>query len=391
MEKSFIGFFRLFFPVRRSDRNKLEELNKVLEREQIKYIKYMLKQGIISIDLIKNYSLSDLGDIGNYFQLILKKKDKEVEKNLNEINGIIKEYYNKNSFSKFAKRSDIITKYIAPNIIGMDIVKQAVTLQLFSKEKIHILLLGDPATGKTDILRSVQNLAPVSSFGLGSGTTGVGLSISVVGKEISKGLLPMADNGICCIDELNLMKQEDQASLYNAMEKGFVTYDKGNTHIKFDARIRLLATANPKDGKFRQKLPDIKKQLPFEPALISRFHLVFIIKKPSEDEFIEITRNIVLKEKEKHDKKSDIDFIKEYIDYAQKKDVEFDNQLEPTITNFIKDLKKKEDEFIIEISPRLIIGIMNMSKARARMQLKNKVDKEDLQYVLNIVEKSLKI
>lgn len=391
MEKSIIGFFRLFFPLGKDNKENLEDLGRILDREQIKYIEYILKQGIIKIEIIKNDSSSDLGDIGKYFQLIMKKKDKDTEKNVSEINQAIKENYNKNAFQKFAKNSNLITKFIAPNIIGMETVKEAVTLQLFSKEKIHILLLGDPATGKTDILRSVQNLAPVSSFGLGSGTTGVGLSISVLGKEVSKGLLPMADNGICCIDELNLMKQEDQASLYNAMEKGFVTYDKGSTHVKFDARIRLLATANPRDGKFKQKLSDIKKQLPFEPALLSRFHLVFIIKKPTEEEFLEITRNIIIKDKGKFNKQKDIAFIKEYIDYAEEKEVEFDNTLEPIITNFIKEQKRKEENFIFEISPRLIIGIMNMSKARARMQLKKRVEKDDLHYVLDLVEKSLNI
>ena len=45
------------------------------------------------------------------------------------------------------------------------------------------------------------------------------------------------------------MKEENRAGLYNAMEKGFVTYDKGGNHYKFDAKVRILATANPKGDR----------------------------------------------------------------------------------------------------------------------------------------------
>jgi DNA replicative helicase MCM subunit Mcm2 (Cdc46/Mcm family) len=133
----------------------------------------------------------------------------------------------------------------------MEYVKKAVSLQLFASEPVHILLLGDPGTGKTEILRSVEELHPISVFGLGSGTSGAGLSISMSGGKPVLGLLPKAHKGICCIDELNLMKSEDMASLYSSMEKGFITYDKGSHHIKEKAEARILATANPVGDKFK--------------------------------------------------------------------------------------------------------------------------------------------
>ena len=72
----------------------------------------------------------------------------------------------------------------------------------------------------------------------------------VKGKEVTKGLLPQADQGIAAIDELNLLKSADMGNLYNSMEKGFVRYDKGSNHIQLESRVRVLATANPKGDKF---------------------------------------------------------------------------------------------------------------------------------------------
>jgi replicative DNA helicase Mcm len=183
-------------------------------------------------------------------------------------------------FHDFASQAEEkIFSLIAPNIIGLDEVKKAGLIQLFAKDKVHILLLGDPATGKTDILRSIADLAPISSYGLGSGASKAGLTVAVIGKDIAKGLLPMADNGIACIDELNLLKTADRAGLFNAMEKGFITYDKADSHLKIDARIKVFATANPEGERFVGRTIDvIKKQIPFDPALLSRFHLIFLIR-----------------------------------------------------------------------------------------------------------------
>src|SRR3989344_442334 len=175
-------------------------------------------------------------------------------------------------FSQFAPFAfQKISSLVAPDIHGNDHLKEAATIILFSDESLHLLLLGDPGTGKTDIIRGAAELHPKHSFGLGSGTSGAGLVVSAKGNEIIPGLLPLADGGICAIDELNLMKEESRAGLYNAMEKGFVSYDKGGNHYQFDARARVLATANPKEDKFTGKtVKELKEEIPFDSALLTR-------------------------------------------------------------------------------------------------------------------------
>jgi replicative DNA helicase Mcm len=319
-------------------------------------------------------------------------KDKALERFVEETNKKIRQAVQRDLFQEFAKEAfALIPTVIAPNIMSMDDVKQAAALQLFATEPVHILLLGDPGTGKTDILRGMSVLAPVSAFGLGSGTTGVGLVATVKGKEVSKGLLPLADGGVCAIDELNLMKDENRAGLYNAMEKGFVTYSKGGTHLRFDARVCVIATANPRGDKFiGDDLKGFRKQLPFDSALLSRFHLLFIVRKHDLKQFAEISRRLVRGDNKKV-AEEDLAFLKQYVSHASKIQVRFPKELEDEVVAFAERLKMNEKRYLTEVSPRIVVGLMNLAKASARMELRNTVTKTDLDRVMQLVEKSLTV
>lgn len=314
--------------------------------------------------------------------------------NIEKLNRKIEQKKKEWAFRDFAGRAaTAIPWLIAPNIVGLEEVKRAAALQLFSgfREPAHILLLGDPGTGKTDILRSSAALHSISGFGLGSGTTGVGLTVTVKGDEVKKGLLPMADRGICAIDELNLMQERDRASLYNAMEKGFVTYDKGGTHHRFDARVRIIATANPKGDRFAGwTLETLKKQLPFDSALLSRFHLVFLIRKPGLGEFVEISRRIVRNAKAGA-ARGDERFVQEYVNYAEAVDVAIPKEFEDEIVKFVAQIKKNERRYLIEVSPRVVLGFLRLAKASARMELRSTAEKKDILLVKNIVTEGLTI
>jgi len=389
------SFWTLIIPLSKEDKIKLGLVQEVFEPQEIKQLKYLLKTHkarFVEADF--NTSPGFLQD-SKYLSLACNVVDEQVKKKVDELNKKIIRYEKQKVFELFSNNAEEkILGLIAPNIIGLEEVKKAGLIQLFAKEKVHILLLGDPATGKTDILRSISELAPISSFGLGSGTSKAGLTLTLTGREVVRGLLPLADNGIACIDELNLLKNLDRAGLLNAMEKGFVTYDKGNTHIKLDARVNVFATANPEGDRFVGKsISILKKQIPFDSALLSRFHLVFLIRKPGTKEFLEITDQII--KGEKTDKtivsENDKQFIKEYVAYALKKKVEFDKNLSPLVQGFVEDVKRDEDKFLVEVSPRTVIGIMNMAKAAARMKLKDKVEREDIIKVLKIFNSTLYI
>lgn len=383
----FSSIVKKFRVLNDGERVNLNSIEGLVSKTRFKLIKSLLKQKKISIEKVKIDSSVIEGIEYPQIKKIANNVDAE------DVNKDIKEKAMQGLFEKFSENAfEIISKCIAGNIIGMDSIKKAAALQLFAKQPVHLLLLGDPGTGKTDILRSSFNMSPISSFGLGSGTSGAGLVVSVKGNKIVKGLLSLADNGVCCIDELNLMKEENRAGLYNAMEKGFVTYDKGGNHYKFDAKVRILATANPRGDKFEgTTVSQLKKELPFDSALLTRFHLTFIVKKPDAEKFRKISEKIV-----SHDKtelsKGDTDFIKSYIEFVRKKDVkDLSKDIQKIVVEFVEEIKKNEKKYLVEISPRLIIGFMRLCKALALIENRDEVDESDIERVKVIVEQSLKI
>lgn len=391
MASDFMKFIHFVRPFSKKEKGYMSELDKYLEPKDLKKIKNLLKNKKIGVSFSSLGISEKIGDDVLFPQLNLALEDNELQLFVEKTNNEIEEKLKRKTFRLFSEKAKTIKEFIAPNIFGMELIKEAAALQLFATEPVHILLLGDPGTGKTDILRSASKLHPITSFGLGSGASKAGLSAAVKGNEIIKGLLPMANEGICCIDELNLMKRTDYAALYSAMEKGFITYDKANKHFQLDAKVRVIATSNPKGDRFVGNIISIlKQQIPFDSALLTRFHLVFLIRKPGLERFAKITEKIVRDDKMKVNIK-DMEFIKDYVDFAEQVDVEFPKELEKQVVDFSTELKKDEKKYLIEISPRIVIGLMRLAKAAARMELRKTVTKEDVDKAEEIIKFGLQI
>ncbi len=391
MELRFSDWVKRLFPLTKEQRLNLERCTPFLAPDDVQTISYLLKMNRVGV-AFENLNLSTTFTMQQHFpRLQTASEEEDVLTFVMKANKHMKDVAKEKAFIEFShKASRIIPELIAPHIIGMDTAKEVAAWQLFARERFHILLVGDPGTGKTEILRGSSLFAPISSFGLGSGTSAAGLSAAKKGKELVKGLLPLAHKGICCIDELNLLQAKDRGALLNAMEKGFVSYDKGGTHEEIPAEIRVLATANPKGDRFiGENVSFLKEQMPFDPALLSRFHYVFFIRRPTKEQFLKITKKLVVDDDEKKIKAEDVAFIKEYVVYASKQKVQFDKSLEPVITDVFDDLKANENDFLVELSPRLVIGVIRSAKARARMRLSETVTKDDLKAVLKAFRTSL--
>lgn len=113
----------------------------------------------------------------------------------------------------------------------------------------HILLVGEPGTGKSVFLKEAANLAERSFFTNAIGTSSAGLSVSYTkdGPDwiIEPGALVLADNGVCCIDELTLLSKKDENSLLEAMEQQTVSSAKASVVGRLNARTTLICACNP--------------------------------------------------------------------------------------------------------------------------------------------------
>lgn len=130
---------------------------------------------------------------------------------------------------------DKIIDSMAPSIYGHRDIKTAVACSLFSgvsknvNEKhpirgdINVLLLGDPGTAKSQVLKYVEKTAHRAVFATGQGASAVGLTASVRKDPITQewtlegGALVLADKGTCLIDEFDKMNDKDRYLLFPSL------------------------------------------------------------------------------------------------------------------------------------------------------------------------------
>jgi DNA helicase MCM8 len=153
---------------------------------------------------------------------------------------------------------------------------------LAARSDIHVLIVGDPGVGKSQMLRAAAALLPRSVYVCGNTTTTSGLTVTVSREAgsgeyvLEAGALVLADRGVCCIDEFDKMSADYQA-LLEAMEQQSISVAKAGIIGTLSARAAILAAANPVGGHY-DKRRTVCENLKMSPALLSRFDLVFVVQ-----------------------------------------------------------------------------------------------------------------
>ncbi|KAL2118597.1 hypothetical protein VTJ04DRAFT_8257 [Mycothermus thermophilus] len=199
---------------------------------------------------------------------------------------------------------DKIINSIAPSIYGHTDVKTAVALSLFGgvakttrgahhiRGDINVLLLGDPGTAKSQVLKYVEKTAHRAVFATGQGASAVGLTASVRRDPLTSewtlegGALVLADKGHCLIDEFDKMNDQDRTSIHEAMEQQTISISKAGIVTTLQARCGIIAAANPIGGRYNSTIP-FSANVELTEPILSRFDILCVIRdtvEPEEDE-----------------------------------------------------------------------------------------------------------
>jgi len=338
---------------------------------------------------------------------------------------------------KISKDPDIYNKMrqsIAPTIYGMNVEKEALVLVLFSglskkmpdgtyiRGDIHVLLVGDPGTAKSQLLTYMSKLAPRSIYASGKASSAAGLTAAAVRDEFGEGrwtleagALVLADMGIACIDEIDKMEETDRSSMHQAMEQQEISVAKAGINATLKARCAILAAANPKLGRFDEFIP-MHEQINMPPALLSRFDLIFsILDKPNRETDTalathilrthkagEVSENILRSKKSKHTKEErdslmenvmpifTPEFVRKYVAYAKRNifPVMSDDASE-VLKNYYVDFRSASEDSV-PFTPRQLEAFVRLAEASARVRLSEEVTVEDAKRAISIIDQYLR-
>ncbi|KAG9234687.1 MCM2/3/5 family-domain-containing protein [Amylocarpus encephaloides] len=201
-------------------------------------------------------------------------------------------------FLEMSRRPDLYSVFarcIAPSIYGNENIKKAIACLLLGGSKkilpdgmklrgdINVLLLGDPGTAKSQLLKFVEKVAPIAIYTSGKGSSAAGLTASVQRDHTTRefylegGAMVLADGGVVCIDEFDKMRDEDRVAIHEAMEQQTISIAKAGITTILNSRTSVLAAANPIFGRY-DDLKTPGENIDFQTTILSRFDMIFIVK-----------------------------------------------------------------------------------------------------------------
>ncbi|KAF8213450.1 ATP dependent DNA helicase [Mycena galopus ATCC 62051] len=310
------------------------------------------------------------------------------------------------------------SKSVGPSIYGSLDIKKAITCLLFGGSKkilpdgmrlrgdINVLLLGDPGTAKSQLLKFVEKVAPIAVYTSGKGSSAAGLTASVQRDTVSRefylegGAMVLADTGVVCIDEFDKMRDEDRVAIHEAMEQQTISIAKAGITTVLNSRTSVLAAANPVFGRYDEgRSPG--ENIDFQTTILSRFDMIFIVKDEHNEQRDKMIARHVMnthmnRPEENVDKAADelsLDVMKRYIAYCKSKcaprlSAEAQEMLSSHFVSLRKQVQQVErdndERSSIPITVRQLEAIIRISESLAKMTLSTVVQNHHVEEAIRL-------
>ncbi|KAM7444334.1 Mcm2-7 hexameric complex component [Porites harrisoni] len=307
---------------------------------------------------------------------------------------------------------DKLSSSLAPEIYGHEDIKKALLLLLVGgvdctpqgmkiRGNINILLMGDPGVAKSQMLGYIDRLAPRSQYTTGRGSSGVGLTAAVMkdpltGEMILEGgALVLADKGVCCIDEFDKMMDSDRTSIHEVMEQQTVSIAKAGIMTTLNARVSILAAANPAYGRYNPK-KSAEQNIQLPAALLSRFDILWLIQdKPDRDNDLRLAQHITYVHQHSCHPPTqytalDMNLMRRYIAACKEKQPVIPEALTDYIVSAYVEMRKeaRTNRDTTFTSARTLLAVLRLATALARLRLADVVEKEDVNEAMRLMEMS---
>ncbi|EDQ87030.1 uncharacterized protein MONBRDRAFT_27771 [Monosiga brevicollis MX1] len=321
-----------------------------------------------------------------------------------------------------AREPDVYKKIIsstAPSIFGSEDIKKAVACLLFGgstkvlpdgmrlRGDINVLLLGDPGTAKSQILKFAEQVSPIGVYTSGKGSSAAGLTASVIRDASSRefylegGAMVLADGGIVCIDEFDKMRESDRVAIHEAMEQQTISIAKAGITTTLNSRASVLAAANSVFGRW-DDTKEADENIEFQSTILSRFDLIFVVKDEyNEERDKRLARHVLgvhLNATERtQEGELDVPLYKKYIQYARR---HCGPRLSPSAAEKLKNhfvqLRQKANlqfqetakRAAIPLTVRQLEALVRISESLAKMKLEPFVTEEDVDEAFRLFQVS---
>ncbi|ODV84846.1 hypothetical protein CANARDRAFT_8417 [[Candida] arabinofermentans NRRL YB-2248] len=291
---------------------------------------------------------------------------------------------------------------IAPSIYGNQDIKKAITCLLMSGSKkllpdgmrlrgdINVLMLGDPGTAKSQLLKFVEKVSPIAIYTSGKGSSAAGLTASVQRDPNTRdfylegGAMVLADGGVVCIDEFDKMRDEDRVAIHEAMEQQTISIAKAGITTVLNSRTSVLAAANPIFGRY-DDMKSPGENIDFQTTILSRFDMIFIVKdEHNQARDMSIAHHVMNvhtnggSEEQQVEGEIPISKMKRYIQYCRQKcaprlSYEASEMLSSHFVSIRKEIKQKEshstERSSIPITIRQLEAIIRITESLAKLEL----------------------
>lgn len=314
-----------------------------------------------------------------------------------------------------------IAKSIAPSIFGFEDVKKSVATLLFGGSRkrmpdgltrrgdVNLLLLGDPGTAKSQLLKFVEKVAPIAVYTSGKGSSAAGLTASVIRDPVSRnfvmegGAMVLADGGVVCIDEFDKMREDDRVAIHEAMEQQTISIAKAGITTTLNSRCSVFAAANSVFGRWDDTKGE--ENIDFMPTILSRFDMIYIIKDEHDEgkdttlakHVMNVHLNALKTAEETPEGELSLSFLKKYISYCRNR---FGPRLSETAGDKLKNryvlmrggARETENQsgtrMAIPITVRQLEAIIRISESLAKMRMEPFARESDVDESLRLFQVS---